>query len=368
MVAQLPVLAQAVQRGPDFEIGGFRIFQLNDGDSRFDPYVVQQDFNYGAEIPQREGLIDVRLTVTADGTVTNVENLGGFYDENFLKEAMQGITGTTFNPATEGEQPVQWTQFDMRILLRGMFAAGIKEERKQDYATLLEMISASRFEEAESFAMELLKEKTTLLFEYAYLQDQLATIYMDTGRLHEALVASRHATALTKPVVPVVRADSRMKFSDDFYPAEFLPAASYISALRKRVLIALASNQTGEALRSYELLVPKVELTGDKTLLADLQPKIDELKQALASDQQIGSVIKLVQGVWIYPLSNRRTVGVTGLQGKVDFLDIDCKGATKRRLPFQNESEWKIPESWGTCSLEFRGEPDSQFTMYEFLD
>jgi hypothetical protein len=362
-LAQTPVL------GPDFARGGFKIAQLNESHPSFDRYVVQRNFAYGYDQPQREGLIDVRLTVDADGRVSAVEMLGGFYDDKFLQEALNGIKGSFFRHASAGETAVEWTQLDIRIIQRGFFAAEADAVLNREFAELFAMMRDKRYAEAEAFALQLLTDKAELLFEYAHLQDQLALIYMATDRLHEALIASRNATAGTKAITPP--SEGRAIFSNpggDDYPDEFLPQSQYVPALQRRVLLALATNQSGEALRSWEMLKAKLRLSNDTSALDALEPKIGTLQQALASEQTLAVPIRLVQGVWSFTLSDRRTIGATGLQGKIDFIDVNCEDATKRRLPFVNDNEWHVPESWGRCSLEFRGDDDSAFTLIEFPD
>lgn len=45
-----------------------------------------------------------------------------------------------------------------------------------------------------------------------------------------------------------------------------------------------------------------------------------------------------------------------------------CGDNPRLRLPFQNDTEFQIPASWGQCRLEFEGETGSQFNLYEYLN
>src|SRR5687767_12847149 len=80
-----PANGQSLQNGPDFLRGGPNIGQINKGDETYDPYELAHGFvlNYldpetqrnstmAFEAPEREGIVDVRITVKADGTVDDV--------------------------------------------------------------------------------------------------------------------------------------------------------------------------------------------------------------------------------------------------------------------------------------------------------
>ena len=96
---QTQVLAQGLQSGPDFLRGGEYLTQINKGDETYDPYEIQRSFTFNFDEPTREGIVDVKFDVKADGSVENVKVLGGFYDEQFREQAVNGITGTVFTPA-----------------------------------------------------------------------------------------------------------------------------------------------------------------------------------------------------------------------------------------------------------------------------
>jgi len=359
---------QTLQNGPNFTLGGFKLAQVHKGESTYDPNVLQRAFSFGYDEPVREGLVDVRISINEAGKVTEVEVLDGFYDAAFLELAVKGMQESTFTPGTVAGVAVAWPKMDMRIIERGAFAPGISEDLKPEYANLLRLESDKKFAEAEALAKLLLATKAVYLFEYALIQDQLTNIYIATERPHEALIASRNATARSMAIRPSVRPDSRIEVNDSLYTDEFLDPASYGIAMEKRFVLALANNQTGEALQIYKILESKANVSNDPSLLADLTPKVAELNQALNLEQPIGSTVKLIHGSWSFVTSTRRVMGITGLQGSVDYIDMVCANSVKKRLAFKNDFEWKIPDALKNCTLEFQGTADSQFLLYEYLN
>jgi hypothetical protein len=372
----LPAFAQSLQSGPDFQEAGQYIDQINKADSTYDPYELAYGFvlNYkdpetlvnevvDLEVPEREGLVDVRITVKADGSVEDVELLGGFYDGEFREQALSGIAMSNFTPATSAGTPVDWPALEMRIISRGPFLPALTAAMKEDFQRLVQLNTDKNFAEAEPLANELLATQARSLFDYALLQDQLATIYMNTDRLHAALIAMRNATSSSKGAPPLLQGTSRLAKEASDYKPEYLLPDLFTASLEKKALIALALNQTGEAINTL------AELESRKPIAADypLKLQIEGVKTKLASEDPIGSPAKLVQGKWVFETSTRRVFGVTGLNGQVDFIDIACGNNLKRRMAFANDTEFAIPASWQNCKLEFHGADGAMFNLYEYL-
>jgi hypothetical protein len=361
---QTQVLAQGLQSGPDFLRGGEYLTQINKGDETYDPYEIQRSFTFNFDEPTREGIVDVKFDVKADGSVENVEVLGGFYDEQFREQAVNGITGTVFTPATAAGAAIDWPNMEMRIILRGVFLPAMTADMSEDFARLVKLNSDKNFVEAEALANLLLTTKAHSLFDYALLQDQLASTYMGTERVHEALIAMRNATSSSKAVSPQTLANTRLGLNVDSYLDDYLLPEMYIAAMSKRLLIALAMNQTGEALNAYDAITERSPAATDDPF----KEQIELVRTTLASENPVGSQIKLVQGKWIFETSTRKVFGVTGLTGQVDSIDISCDGAVKRRMVFTNDTEFGLPAAWENCKLEFQGTDGSTFNLYEYLN
>lgn len=69
-------------------------------------------------------------------------------------------------------------------------------------------------------------------------------------------------------------------------------------------------------------------------------------------------------GVWRHrPL--RRELGVRDVQGKIEAFSVECD-RRKMRLDYQEDVSWKIPESWGACTVYAEGEPGTTFELIEY--
>ena len=375
--------AQALQTGPELLRGGQYLVQVNRSDASFDPNEVQRSSVWGTdevraanrgrglntpgadvyeETPEREGLVDLRFTVKADGTVSDVELLGGFYDEEFRQEALDGIASSVFHAPMAGDTAVDWPAYRMRVILRAPIMPSLSPELAPELERVTQLLVANNHAEAEALIVELLATKAQTLFDYALLQDQFASVYLGTERPHEALVALRNATSDGTAVSPQSRPDSRLAIQEERYPEEFLLPELYLKALERRFVVAAALNQTGEALNTLAAIEARGEVP------AELGTQAEAIRTKLATEEPIGSQIKLVQGSWTFETSTRRVFGMTGLQGQVDYVDIACKDSRHRRMAFTNDSEFGLPASWQDCKLEFHGTDGSQFLLYEYLN
>jgi hypothetical protein len=377
--------AQGLQTGPELLRGGANLVQPNVGDPAYDPQELQNSAIEGtdevrdgqtaaarggnlpgadvyAEVPDREGIVDVKFTVKADGSVGDLEVLGGFYDDEFRQQAVGGIAAATFDPPKSGENAIDWPNYRMRVIQRAPILPSISPEVAPELERVTAMLVAKDYATAEPLLNDLLATKAQTLFDYAILQDQLASLYIGTERAHEALVALRNATADSKAIPPQSRSDSRLQIQEERYPDEYLLPELYMKALERQFAVAAALNQAGEAVAIAE------QLEAGGTIPPALREQADTIIAKLATEDPIGSQIKLVNGSWTYTVSTRRIFGMTGLQGKVDFVDIACGDNRRRRMAFTNDSEFALPASWGDdCKLEFLGDAGAGFLLYEYL-
>ena len=306
ITAALPgfAAAQSLQTGPELLRGGQYLVQVNRADASYDPNEVQrslmlgtdevrsgQQVNVGGfqpanlpgaavydEVPEREGLIDVKFTVKADGSVSDVELVDGFYDETFRDEALAGIANSVFHPPMAGETAVDWPAYEMRVILRAPIMPSVSPELAPELERVTGLLVNKNYAEAETVLTELLATKAQTLFDYALLQDQLASAYIGTERPHAALVALRNATSDSTAIAPPSRPDSRLARQEESYPEDYLLPELYRKALERRFSVAAALNQTGEALA----IIDELDAGGD--VPDGLATQADAIRSNLANE------------------------------------------------------------------------------------
>ncbi|HWK53326.1 MAG TPA: energy transducer TonB, partial [Hyphomicrobiales bacterium] len=286
-----------------------------------DPLYVPNRFElvYAEDAPgagqRREALVDVLVTVDAAGKVGRVKVLDGFHDPGVRRLVENAVKQASFNPATAGGEPVAFENLELQVLQRGAYPPGITADMREDLAKLADELAEKDFRGAERRIDSLLGRKAMRLFELALLNDQLVSVYMETERVPEALLASRVATGRSPAVQP--SAEEQAASPDAVYPDSFLPPDLYVDALRKRVVLSLMNNQIGEARQSFAELQQAAAQAGKDVVVTELQPQMDKVETLLASEEPVGSAIRLIDEEWSYTMSSRRTFGVTGLDGRV---------------------------------------------------
>jgi len=67
---------------------------------------------------------------------------------------------------------------------------------------------------------------------------------------------------------------------------------------------------------------------------------------------------------WSQSLSTR-TFTITGVDGRIRGMRVDCDQA-ERKLEYQEDLDWTIPDSWGACTLYVTAKRGTTFALYEF--
>jgi len=67
---------------------------------------------------------------------------------------------------------------------------------------------------------------------------------------------------------------------------------------------------------------------------------------------------------WKHKLENRSFV-LTTPAGGIQGFTVTCQSVTEQ-LEYQPNSEWTIPDDYGTCRLQVNATPSTVFTLYEF--
>jgi hypothetical protein len=60
-----------------------------------------------------------------------------------------------------------------------------------------------------------------------------------------------------------------------------------------------------------------------------------------------------------------RTFTITGVDGRIRGIRVACDQA-ERKLEYQQDSDWTIPDAWGACTLYVDAKRGTTFALYEF--
>jgi TonB family protein len=290
--------------------------------------------------PGPEGWVKVAYSVTEDGSTANVRVLQSQPAGLNPAEAIQTIQRWRFNPATADGTPIEWHNNvetivfdidDIPLEVSPAFAAAFEEAA--------ELIANERFDQARTRNASMQAELISRLYEVGLSNMQLAIIELQQENYHAAYEAVRRATPLEVT---------------QLYPDELLLALSYRFAIEVQLGLAAEALDTFERLNELEP-VPADDPT---------RQQINALREAINSGAILPIQARVGSGdAWTYtPM--RRTFAVGDVDGSLEEVGIECNRRTAV-LPFQEDVEWTVPESWGECTLAFQGRRGTTFVFFE---
>ncbi len=333
-----------------------------------------------------EGIVKVRYTVKADGSVDDVEIID-YVSNQFVNNMLRDtVRGWTFKPGTvDGEAADFYNQewlFAMRVDPnapatpppfgpggRGP-AAGDSEESAEPAMPVLanqEQIPLAMSEEikegiVEIYALmaqqdqdEALKQLTRLMrkdyvtvFDFAIANELHANILMTRKELFEALEAVNLATMTYEGP----QGDKRYFLTDDALEL----------ALKRKFLLALSVRQNQLAWNTYEELNNKFDIAADDPI----HQQATQVKTLLDSPEPLQLITKIVDEQWTYKPA-RRIFTITNVDGKLSEIEARCE-RRNLELKYQENVDWTLPDSLGECELDFKGRDGTQFVVYEFSE
>ena len=294
----------------------------------------------------QQGWVVLNYVVTDDGRVIEpvVEESSG--SRAFEDAAMYTVKSWRYEPARLNGEPVQQCKTKVRIAF-ALQGAQDKVSR-QFYARYRKMEQTLEDGDIATAGAELesaLQGEGMTLAEMSWLWAFEARIAGLRGDKERQLAALRRATA-----------------GDSQWVSEDLLAG----LLTTRTALELETGDFSAAIQSYEELKAI-----DSADTSQLDPFIEQVKSLVASedlffaDARIGDNpnCKTCLSQWRYrPL--RRSIEIADIDGELADLELRCEW---HRFTDQAREgvAWKIPESWGDCSIIVHGETGSTFKLFE---
>ena len=300
----------------------------------------------------RQAWVHVTYCIDEHGVTQNVGILESVGNARFDEAAIETVSRWRFEPATIDGQPSWQSRNEVYITfaIEGAEKAGSPGFARR-FRRLSELIGEGALEEADALFWETYDQYPMSLYELSKLWAQrvrLEILRDDMVAVDEAL---RRATA-----------------SDGLW----IDAESYESLMRLRVRVALQLGHYWEAHHAFRKLAKASD--EDAEAVVGLGPLMEKLNGLIASDSILsvnGSIRdKAACGFcdtgWKFtPV--RSDFGIRDVDGKLEFVVMRCDHK-RFESPVSDQVEWHIPETWGTCHVEFRGAPGTTFRVLMFPD
>lgn len=286
----------------------------------------------------------VCVSVKADGTVSDARVIDVSPNPEFAEAGRKAALGWKFRPARLDGEPVDSSNVcGLQVFT---LATAPSEKTQEKLAEVASLVDAEEYDEARRKVGDLAEEGPLTLAQAAQLQLLESRIAADDGEQAKVIDAIERAT--------VAR-------------GRFLSGEALATALGARFAGLAHQRRYGEALELYQQF-EKIE-GGAKPMVVHGKAN-EEIRKLAKGDQsfvvsaELEPALAAEGGVWRHrPL--RRELGARKLEGKLDAIVIDCDLRTMR-LDYAEEVSWRIPDSWGRCTVYAEGEPGTTFDLLEY--
>ncbi len=304
----------------------------------------------------REALVNLRIRIGADGNIIEADvGPGGFHNPSFVDAALKGIHGAKYKPATEGGVATETTAIlPISFSIEG--SHGITPAFRAELNKVDAFLKARDFAGAHFHAEWMLAEKTSLLYEFAALNAQLAQTHAAIGNVHRALRAAQTATAAKGGMQ-----DATFGRPARRNPSKYmLPEPIIVDLLKLRTRLAASQGLLADAWIAYIELISLTPLPPESPY-AKLGASIEK---DLRSDRTLVGKISISESRHWFHVPFRRSFSIGALNGEIKEIVLDCVGK-RRTLDYKADATWTIPAKWEKCSLQFEAEPDTEFEILE---
>jgi TonB family protein len=290
-----------------------------------------------------EGWVNFSFVVDKNGAVVDpvVEDSSGIH--RFEKAGLRAIKQWQYSPAIRNGENIEQCRNTVRLDFK--LDKAIKGARK-------------RFVRAYKKAGKALQTNDIVLAQQLILkmsEDKIWNSYEDTWFW---MLKFKLAKAQGNETAQL---NSLRKIGFSGGNAEYINEASYLLILRQKFVLELKASLYSDALQTFEKIRQRPD--SEKTVSA-IENYASVARQALKSEAfivvkgQIGS-----DGDWWHSLSRNR-FRFSDIIGTVDTVELRCANKREKYTVAEN-TEWKIPKSWGRCKIMVVGDNQANFNLVE---
>jgi TonB family protein len=295
----------------------------------------------------QEGWVEVGYCIDGNGVPQNITVLDSTGNKHFEREAVRAAGNWKFEPALFGDKP-SWQSNNRSLITFAIDTSqrGASRSLARKYKKLGKLIDENKLMEADAFFLDLIDSERLNLYEIAMIWSQRVRYEAKKGDFLKLDLALHRATA----------SDGR-----------WIEEENYARLLDIRVKVEIQLGNYAQVLVAYRKL--RKLLGDDAPQVAALQPAVDTVRSYLDSESVLETAAEIRgkggcygcdDSYWFIPA--RRTIAFHEIDGELTSIDVRC---THKRYEsaVSDQVEWRIPESWGSCSIEVHGTPGTAFKI-----
>lgn len=299
-----------------------------------------------------EAFIIARFTIKADGTTSDVELVGGYgYDNPFLERPItDSVSKWTYTPGTVNGQPADFLnqEYIFRPKISEQLASS--PDFQEEYLKLDEQLKAGDYAAAIRRANGSFKDHIHTVLDYAATHYMLSRVYLQQGDPFAAF------NEIKKTTMYSINAAGEREY--------MLTPDLLEGALRQQLVLASGIHQEGEVLRTWALLDELYDIPADDKL----HELVSAAQAKTESTDPLPALAKIMDGekfTTYRPV--HRIFTVADVMGELKSITARCDHRNLE-LEYQEGVDWTLPPSLGGCVLDFAGDDNTTFTIYEFKE
>ncbi|MGV3591433.1 MAG: energy transducer TonB [Gammaproteobacteria bacterium] len=297
-----------------------------------------------------EGFVITRFTVKADGTTDDIEVVGGFTNPFWERPISEAVEKWTYTPGTVNGQPADF--LNQEYIFRPKIAPTLASspDFQEEYKKLDEQVQAGEIDAAIRRLDGTFREHIHTVLDYAVAQYTLSRLHLQKGDPFAALAAVQKTT---------------MSSLNEAGEVEYMLTPDLLEgALRQQLVLSSGIHQEGEVLRTWELLDALYDIPADDKL----HELVTAARAKIESTDPLPALAKILDGekfVSYRPV--HRIFTVTDVMGELKTITARCEHRNLE-LDYQDGVDWTLPPALGACVLDFAGDDNTTFTIYEFRE
>jgi hypothetical protein len=261
----------------------------------------------------------------------------------------ENIAKWTFTPGTVNGEPRDFLNQEHTFRIKVAESLAVSANVPAAMESVNALISAKDFNNAQDTINGVFENDVQSVFDYALMNQMLATVHMGLEDPFAALVTIRKATG------------SSLNAAGE--PEYLLTPDILQSALKQHLMLAAALRKHDEVVRTQSVIDGLYDIApGD-----EIQQLVSAAEQQLASPEPLASLGKVVDGSWTHVPTRRIFTVADVREGTLEKITARCELRTLE-LEYQPDVDWNLPPGVGDCTLEFTGSDDALFTVYEFVE
>ena len=307
--------------------------------------MVLPEYPYRSAVRGDEGWVLVNYMVDVDGNAFEATVIDSSGEYRMEDAALEAIEASSFEPAELNGTAIEGSAF-MRYTFVLSDGVSASSDFARSYRRFHEALDEEDHEEAKGHLDDMEEMAHDNLYEDAFYNWAKYAFAKELGDVGLQLDSLNRALAYAG------RQDEGRRFA-------YLSPRSISEALSALFSLQVESKYYGEAINSYRWMeesYPNLAQVYESTYkeLLEIKSNNDYYSLQAEIDESLFWTIEL----------HKSSFFINDVVGQIDELKLRCDSAF-RLFPFQENEQYQISDSWGTCSLEVIGYPDTTFSLFQ---